>query len=476
MKHYFRTVSTLLSLLFSPYLLAQHKPLGGFAYGSLSAPTGKEWESVEELSLNKEYPRAYFFSFKDEKTATQVLPEHSPYWKSLNGQWQFHWCKTPEERPKDFYKPDFDASAWEMIPVPSNWNIQGIQKDGTLKYGVPIYVNQPVIFYHERKVDDWRKGVMRTPPKTWTTYEYRNEVGSYIRDFEVPTDWDGREIFIDFDGVDSFFYLWINGQYVGFSKNSRNVASFDITKYLHKGKNKVAVEVYRNSDGSFLESQDMFRLPGIFRTVALRSTPKVQIFNLNILTDTQNLTDWQLKVNAEVRNLSPKAVKDYQVRYNVYEVSLYKDDVTSSATKGSIPLKTVASNAIDKVSGTIAVKNPKLWSAEEPHRYVLVAQLLDKKGKVVETISSYFGFRKVEIKDTKAEDDAFGKAGRYYYLNGKTIKFKGVNRHESHPAQGHVLTHQQMEEEVMMMKRANINHVRNSHYPPDPYFFYLCGM
>ena len=188
MKHYFRTVSTLLSLLLSPYLLAQHKPLGGFAYGTLSAPTGKEWESVEELSLNKEYPRAYFFSFKDEKTATQVLPEHSPYWKSLNGQWLFHWCKTPEERPKDFYKPDFDASAWETIPVPSNWNIQGIQKNGTLKYGVPIYVNQPVIFYHERKVDDWRKGVMRTPPKTWTTYEYRNEVGSYIRDFEVPTD------------------------------------------------------------------------------------------------------------------------------------------------------------------------------------------------------------------------------------------------------------------------------------------------
>lgn len=412
MKHYFRTVSTLLSLLLSPYLLAQHKPLGGFTYGTLSAPTGKEWESVEELSLNKEYPRAYFFSFKDEKTATQVLPEHSPYWKSLNGQWLFHWCKTPEERPKDFYKPDFDTSAWETIPVPSNWNIYGIQKNGTLKYGVPIYVNQPVIFYHERKVDDWRKGVMRTPPKTWTTYEYRNEVGSYIRDFEVPTDWDGREIFIDFDGVDSFFYLWINGQYVGFSKNSRNVASFDITKYLHKGKNKVAVEVYRNSDGSFLESQDMFRLPGIFRTVALRSTPKLQIFNLNILTDTQNLTDWQLKVNAEVRNLSQKAVKDYQVRYNVYEVSLYKDDVTSTATKGSIPLKTVAPNAIDKVSGTITVKNPKLWSAEEPHRYVLVAQLLDKKGKVVETVSSYFGFRKVEIKDTKAEDDAFGKAGR----------------------------------------------------------------
>ena len=171
----------------------------------------------------------------------------------------------------------------KRITIPQNgtpfpyrliWNVYGIQKDGSLKYGLPIYVNQPVIFYHERKVDDWRKGVMRTPPTDWTTYEYRNEVGSYVREFEVPNNWEGREIFIDFDGVDSFFYLWINGKYVGFSKNSRNVASFDITPYLQKGKIKVAVEVYRNSDGSFLESQDMFRLPGIFRTVALRATPQ----------------------------------------------------------------------------------------------------------------------------------------------------------------------------------------------------------
>ena len=202
----------------------------------------------------------------------------------------------------------------DAIPVPSNWNVYGIQKDGSLKYGLPIYVNQPVIFYHERKVDDWRKGVMRTPPTDWTTYEYRNEVGSYVREFEVPNNWDGREIFIDFDGVDSFFYLWINGKYVGFSKNSRNVASFDITSYLQKGKNKVAVEVYRNSDGSFLESQDMFRLPGIFRTVALRATPKVQIFNLNILTDTDYKT-WDLQVKAEVRNLTNQPVEGYSLHY-----------------------------------------------------------------------------------------------------------------------------------------------------------------
>ena len=474
MKNYLKMSSACLMMALWPCAWAQHNPLGGFAYGDKEAPTGKEWESVEELALNKEYPRAYFFSFDNEAQAAQVRPEKSPYWLSLNGQWRFHWCKTPDERPKDFYKTNYDASGWDMTPVPSNWNVQGIQKDGKLKYGLPIYVNQPVIFYHERKVDDWRQGVMRTPPQTWTTYEYRNEVGSYIRYFEVPREWKGREVYIDFDGVDSFFYLWINGKYVGFSKNSRNAASFNISKYLKKGQNKLAVEVYRNSDGSFLESQDMFRLPGIFRTVALRSTPKVQIRNLNVLTDTDNLSDWQLKVTAEVRNLGKKEAKDYRLQYTVYKNILYKDDAQKvDALQATTEVQAVAPNAIEKVSAAIDVKQPDMWSAEAPNRYVLVAQLVDKKGKVIEAASTYFGFRKVEIKDTKAEDDSFGNAGRYFYVNGKPIKLKGVNRHETHPEQGHVVTHAQMEEEVMLMKRANINHVRCSHYPPDPYWFYL---
>lgn len=474
MKNYLKMSSACLMMALWSCAWAQHNPLGGFAYGDKEAPTGKEWESVEELALNKEYPRAYFFSFDNEAQAAQVRPEKSPYWLSLNGQWRFHWCKTPDERPKDFYKTNYDASGWDMTPVPSNWNVQGIQKDGKLKYGLPIYVNQPVIFYHERKVDDWRQGVMRTPPQTWTTYEYRNEVGSYIRYFEVPREWKGREVYIDFDGVDSFFYLWINGKYVGFSKNSRNAASFNISKYLKKGQNKLAVEVYRNSDGSFLESQDMFRLPGIFRTVALRSTPKVQIRNLNVLTDTDNLTDWQLKVTAEVRNLGKKEAKDYRLQYAVYKNILYKDDAQKvDALQATTEVQAVAPNAIEKVSAAIDVKQPDMWSAEAPNRYVLVAQLVDKKGKVIEAASTYFGFRKVEIKETKAEDDSFGNAGRYFYVNGKPIKLKGVNRHETHPEQGHVVTHAQMEEEVMLMKRANINHVRCSHYPPDPYWFYL---
>ncbi|MFJ1350354.1 glycoside hydrolase family 2 TIM barrel-domain containing protein [Capnocytophaga canimorsus] len=456
-------------------VFAQQQPLLGYAYGDQQAPTGKEWESVEELSLNKEQPKAYFFSFADKQSARKVLPENSKYWQSLNGNWKFHWVKTPDKRPKDFFKPSYDVTAWEEIPVPSNWNIYGIQKDGTLKYGVPIYVNQPVIFYHERKVDDWRKGVMRTPPMNWTTYEYRNEVGSYRREFTIPQDWKNREVFINFDGVDSFFYLWINGKYVGFSKNSRNLASFNITKYLQKGKNTVAVEVYRNSDGSFLEAQDMFRLAGIFRTVALTSVPKVQIRDLQVIPDLdKNYLNGELNISAEIRNLDKKQVKGYKIEYSLYENKLYSDENKEVGKPIFSASFDISSQKSSVIKTKFPLENPKKWSSEFPHRYVLVAQLKDTKGKVVETISTYTGFRKVEIKDTKAEDDEFGKAGRYFYVNGKTVKFKGVNRHETNPSVGHAITRQQMEDEVKLMMKANINHVRNSHYPDDPYWYYLC--
>ncbi|MDO5104297.1 glycoside hydrolase family 2 TIM barrel-domain containing protein [Capnocytophaga sp.] len=451
------------------------QPLSGYAYGDVQNPTGKEWESVEELSLNKEQPKAYFFSFADTESARKVLPENAKYHLSLDGNWKFHWVKTPEERPKEFYKPNYDVTTWAEIPVPSNWNIYGIQKDGTLQYGVPIYVNQPVIFYHERKVDDWRKGVMRTPPTNWTTYIYRNEVGSYRREFVVPFDWKNREVFINFDGVDSFFYLWINGKYVGFSKNSRNLAAFNITKYLQKGKNTVAVEVYRNSDGSFLEAQDMFRLAGIFRSVALTSTPKVQIRDLQVIPDLDdNYRNGELNISAEIRNLDKKQAQGYKIEYSLYENKLYSDENTQVSKPIFSTSFNVASQKSSVVKTKFPLENPKKWSSEFPHRYVLVAQLKDKKNNVIETVSTYTGFRKVEIKDTKAEDDEFGKAGRYFYVNGKTVKFKGVNRHETNPERGHAITRQQMEEEVKLMQRANINHVRNSHYPDAPYWYYLC--
>lgn len=282
------------------------QPLGGFLYGTETHPMGTEWETPEKLSLNKEQPHAYFFSFGDVESAQKVLPQNSKYWQNLNGAWKFHWAPNPSERPKNFYENNFDVSGWDDITVPSCWNVVGIQKDGSLKYGVPIYCNQPVIFKHTVAVGDWKGGVMREPNKDWTTYKYRNEVGSYRRTFQVGEDWKNREVYINFDGVNSFFYLWINGQYVGFSKNSRNTASFDITKYLVEGENTVAVEVYRSSDGSFLEAQDMYRLPGIFRNTYLTATSKVQIRDMKIETEPNENGASSVAVKAMMRNLDKK--------------------------------------------------------------------------------------------------------------------------------------------------------------------------
>ncbi|MDE6394117.1 MAG: beta-galactosidase, partial [Duncaniella sp.] len=377
--------------------------------------------------------------------------------------------------PADFYRPGFDASGWDDINVPSNWNIEGLQPDGSQKYGKPIYVNQKVIFSHSVRPDDWRGGVMRTPPESWTTFDARNEVGSYLRTFVLPESWNGREVFINFDGVDSFFYLWINGRYVGFSKNSRNAASFNITPYLKSGENTVAVEVYRNSDGSFLEAQDMFRLPGIFRSVSLYATSPVQIRDMVAIPDlTADYRDGSLSVTTSVRNLTDRAAKDYTLSYSLYANPLYSDSIEALATTGATHQFSVTPGGEKTIGTTLNLAAPRKWSAEEPWRYTLVAELKDGEGKTVEAVSSYVGFRKVEIKDTPASDDEFKLAGRYFYVNGKPVKLKGVNRHETNPSRGHAVTREDMTRDIMLMKSANINHVRNSHYPDDPYWYYLC--
>lgn len=455
--------------------------LGGYFYNQQAAPTGWEWQSPDSVAVNKQQPHAWFFSFRNIEEARKVLPENSSYWKSLDGLWKFHWAPNPDKRPKDFYRTDYDVSQWDDIKVPMNWNLAGLQKDGNNKYGDPLYSNQRVIFQHSwQPMNDWKGGVMRTPPTNWMTYRNRNEVGSYRRTFSVPADWKGQQIYLNFDGVDSFFYLYINGKYVGFSKNSRNLAEFDITPYLNKEgeENTVAVEVYRHSDGSFLESQDMFRLPGIFRTVALVAKPQVQVRDIKAIPDLdETYSHATLHISAQLQNLSKKAIKGYSLQYSLYANRLYSDDndlmegVTASTplveklnSKGEIVLETTL-DAANKV---------KLWSAEAPYRYTLVGELKDAKGRTVQTFSTIVGFRKVEIKETPAEKDEFGLAGRYYYLNGQPIKLKGVNRHENNTLLGHTATREQMENEIFLMKRGNINHVRNCHYPDAPYWYYLC--
>ena len=455
--------------------------LGGYFYQQQTAPTGWEWQSPDSVAVNKQQPHAWFFSFRNIDEARKVLPENSSYWKSLDGIWKFHWAPNPDERPKDFFRTDYDVSKWDDIKVPMSWNMAGLQRDGKNKYGDPLYSNQRVIFQHSwQPMNDWKGGVMRTPPKNWMTYRNRNEVGSYRRTFSVPADWKGQEIYLNFDGVDSFFYLYINGKYVGFSKNSRNLAEFNITPYLNKEgeENTVAVEVYRHSDGSFLESQDMFRLPGIFRTVALTAKPQVQVRDFKAIPDLdETYSNAKLHITAQLQNLSKKAIKGYTIQYSLYANRLYSDEntllsgVTASAklagklnAKGEISLEATL-DAANKVN---------LWSAEAPHRYTLVGELKDAKGRTVQTFSTFVGFRKVEIKETPAEKDEFGLAGRYYYLNGQPIKLKGVNRHENNVKAGHTVSREQMEHEVFLMKRGNINHVRNCHYPDAPYWYYLC--
>lgn len=454
--------------------MADNQLLEGFEYGNASSPTGKEWQSPEQLSYNKLQPRANFASFATVEEARKFLPENSSYRMSLDGEWKFHFSKNPDERPVDFYKTSYSTQNWDNIKVPGSWNMQGVQKDGSLKYGVPIYVNQWVIFKYNIAVDDWRLGVMREPPKNYTTYKYRNEVGSYKRTFTIPNHWDGREVFVSFDGVDSFFYLWINGQYVGFSKNSRDAARFDISPYVHAGKNDIAVEVYRSSDGSFLEAQDMFRLPGIFRSVAVYATPKVHIQNLVVKPTFKN-GKGALSIVTTVENLNKKAAKNYNISYQLYENKLFGDENKLVSTMLANQPMNLKSGTCMSVNNNFEFNNIKPWTPEEPNVYVLVALLKDKKNKVAEVVSVQTGFRTVEIKDTPASEDEFNMAGRYFYINDQPLKLKGVNRHDTNPTTGHAIPREQMFQEIMMMKRANINHVRTSHYPNDPYFYYLCN-
>ena len=449
--------------------------LDGFLYGQVESPDGTEWQSPDKLALNKLQPRAHIFPFADAGAARRVLPEGSKFYLSLDGTWKFHWSANPDQRPKGFANPMFSVSSWDDIEVPGCWNVQGLGKHGEMKYGVPIYVNQPVIFYHEVRKDDWRDGVMREPKdKQWTTYAYRNEVGSYRRNFTVPVDWLDRQVVINFDGVDSFFYLWVNGHYVGFSKNSRNTASFDITPFLHVGANCLAVEVYRSSDGSFLEAQDMFRLPGIFRSTYLPSFPKVQVNDLSVRTvELGGGSGAIIRIDRKLKNMTQKVLKGLTMTYSVYPVGLYSDATGDSVRSVTAHVVPIAKEANALAQTFVNIREPLLWSAETPYRYVLVAELKDKTGQLLDCTSTFFGIRTVEIRDTEASDDEFGLSGRYFYVNGQPVKLKGVNRHETNPTTGHAITRQQMQDEVMLMKRGNINHVRLSHYSNDPYFYYL---
>jgi len=401
-------------------------------------PIPPEIENPELLGINKEPYHATLMPYANLQEALVAKRHASSLCKSLNGQWKFNWVPSPEKRPADFYKPDFDVSAWKEIPVPSNWEVQG--------YGTPFYRN---LGYTIKK--DFPH-VMSEPDKMYTSFVERNPVGSYRREFDVPAEWSGRRNFITFDGVDCAFFLWVNGEKVGFSVNSRNAADFDLTKYLKPGKNMIAVEVYQYSSGTWLEDQDMWRLHGIFRNVTLWSAPEVHIRDFFVKTDLdKDYKDATLDVTAKIKNFSDKTAKAQTLTATLYD----KDG--KEIGKGSVTGNKLNATQEEVLNVKFPVANPQKWTAETPNLYTVV--LTNSEGEI---LSTKFGFRKIEIK------------GRVFMVNGVPIKLKGVNRHEHWSEVGHAITEEMMIRDLEVIKQGNCNHVRTCHYSDDPRWYELC--
>jgi beta-galactosidase len=406
-----------------------------FLIPCIQASEGNDWENPKVFGINKELPHSTLMVFPDRKTVLESKKTQSPFYLSLNGLWKFHWTKKPADRPEEFYKMEFSVEQWDEIKVPSNWQMEG--------YGIPIYLNSPYPF-------------KKNPP--YIQHEY-NPVGSYRTEFIFPEEWEDRQVFLHFDGVESAFYLWINGQKIGYSQGSRTPAEFDITQYLKTEKNILAAEVYRWSDGSYLECQDFWRLSGIFRDVYLFSTPPVHVRDFEVITDLDDLyRDALLKVTAKVKNYS-KTSQNARIEFVLLDNKggvIGRDPFFRENVKG------IPSTEEITISTELKVKNPLKWSAESPDLYTLLIVLKDADGKVLEVEPCRFGFREVEIKNGQL------------HVNGVPILLKGVNRHEHDPVTGHYVSQESMIQDIKLMKQFNINAVRTSHYPDTPLWYDLC--
>ena len=405
-------------------------------YQVLMATTTVEWQSQYSVGKGKVAPHTYIFPYDSSNDIARCDFNKSKYFLSLDGKWKFNWVRNPNLRPKDFYKPEFYVGHWNDITVPGNWERQG--------YGVPIYVNQDYEFAHE--VFKGRK----TPPQVPFN---SNEVGSYRREFEVPAEWDGRRIVLAFDGVISFFYVWVNGELLGYSQDSKTTAEWDITDKVKPGKNTVAVEVYRWSSASYLECQDFWRLSGIERSVYLYSTPKHFIADYTVTSSLDKET-YQKGIFGLKVNLKGKAQKNTSFRYELI------DDNGNSVALGS---KLIPSSleAFDVIFPETTLENISAWSAETPSLYTLVLELYEND-QLTQRTGMRIGFRTSEIKN------------KQFCINGKPILVKGVNAHD-HTAMGRATSREQMLQDIVLMKQNNINTVRCAHYPKQYVFYQLCG-
>lgn len=389
------------------------------------------WQDPSRQERGQETPAATLTQYPNESAARRG--GLSPWQKSLNGPWRFHWVARPTERPTDFWERKFDDEKWPTINVPSNVEIQG--------YGIPIYTN---VSY------PWHAA---TPPIIPADY---NPVSSYRRTFEVPKEWSGMDVFVTFDGVNSFFTVWVNGEEIGYNKDSRTPSTFRITPALRRGENVIAVQVFRWNDGSYLEDQDFWRLSGIMRNVTLWTSPALQLRDFEVKAPLDaNYRDGLLTIDAAVRNLGSKA-QPFSV-----EASLVGPGGTV-AWKGAVGAGTLQAGQEKTVSVKKTIASPLPWSAEKPHLYTLLLTTRDAKGEVVSVVPWRVGFHTSEIKDGQ------------FLINGRPVLIRGVNRHEWDPDLGQVVTRERMLQDIRVMKQNNINAVRTCHYPNVPEWYALC--
>ena len=412
-----RFITLLILFNITLILSAQDKPFMSDIYYYL------ENTKVFELNQVEGHVPLIPYSSTDEALKNNRLS--ASYFLSLNGVWKFHYADTPEGTPSEFFRESYNDKSWDTISVPSNWEMKG--------YGDPLFRNVSTPF----KPD---------PPRI--PHEY-NPTGSYRRTFSVPAGWKGREVFLRLEKCASASFVWINGQEVGYNEGGQEPAEYNVTKYIKPGKNTIAVNVYKYSDGYYLEDQDYWRLAGIFDDIWMYAAPQVHIFDWQATTDLdENYRDARLDLNLDLRNFSRSSVNDFTVLATLYDNQKVKmTEINSQAVS-------LQAGGRSSVNLTAEIKNPSKWSAEFPNLYLLTLELRNSQGKVTEVIYGRIGFKETEIRN------------QVFYLNGMPVKLNAINSHMQHPLLGHTMNEATIRKDMEILKRFNINCVRTSHYPP----------
>ena len=419
-----------------------------------SIAQGERYKQITDpqlTSIRKEAPCSSFTSYTNEKDAAVNNRKDGTFRLSLNGKWKFNYVDSFSTRPTDFMLPEKNVSDWADIQVPGNWERQG--------FGIPIYVNTSYEFCSPGYAPYWDRPNPPYVPEEW------NPTGTYRRDFTLPADWNGKEIFLSADGTKGAAFFYLNGQFAGMSKDAKTPARFNITQFVKPGKNVIAVQVHRFSDANYLECQDFWRISGIERDVFLWSQPKIAVNDFRVIStldDTYKNGIFNLAV--DIKNHT-KAAKDITVSYELLDAK--GQTVATADNKLWVGANSIKTASFEKELNDVAT-----WSAEHPNLYKLL-MTVKEDGKVTEVIPSNVGFRRIEIKPI---DQIAGNGKPYTVLlfNGQPIKFKGVNIHEHNPQTGHYMTEELMRKDFELMKKNNINSVRLCHYPQDRRFYELC--